>query len=118
MVKGLRPSPMALGESSQESPGSPDLEKAFSEKATLEPPVAERSTSASTLATAPPVVESGVEDEQLAEGSSGFRSNRSQASAKLSSRRRNTGNPDNPSIPTESWAAQSSRAADLTADVK
>ena len=113
MVNGLRPSPMALGESSQESPGSPDLEKAFSEKATLEPPVAERSTSASTLATAPPVVESGVEDEQLAEGASGFRSNRSQASAKLSSRRR-LHNPDDPSTaPTESWAVHSF-AADLT----
>ena len=110
MVKGLRPSPMALSESSQESPGSPtpDLEKAVAE-----PPVA-----TNTLATAPPVEESGVEDEQFAEGSLGFRSNRSAASAKLSSRRRNTGNPDNPSIPTESWAAQSSRAADLTADVK
>ena len=110
MVKGLRPSPMALSESSQESPGSPtpDLEKAVAE-----PPVA-----TNTLATAPPVEESGVEDEQLAEESLGFRSNRSAASAKLSSRRRNTGNPDNPSIPTESWAAQSSRAADLTADVK
>ena len=116
MVNGLRPSPMALDESSQESPGSPtpDLEKALSEKATLEPPVAERSTSASTLATAPPVVESGVEDEQLAEGSSGFRSNLSQASAKLSSRRR-LHDPDNPSAPTctESWAVHSF-AADLT----
>ena len=109
MVKGLRPSPMALSESSQESPGSPtpDLEKAVAE-----PPVA-----TNTLATAPPVEESGVEDEQLAEGSLGFRSNRSQASAKLSSRQQ-LHNPDNPSIPTESWAAQSSRAADLTADVK
>ena len=101
MVKGLRPSPMALSESSQESPGSPtpDLEKAFLEKAVLEPmaepPVA---TSANTLATAPPVEESGVEDEQLAEGSLGFRSNRSQASAKLSSRRQS-------SIPTERLGA-------------
>ena len=94
MVKGLRPSPMALSESSQESPGSPTPDLG---KAVAEPPVA-----TNTLATAPPVEESGVEDEQFAEGSLGFRSNRSAASAKLSSRRRlRNPDPDNPSIPTD-----------------
>ena len=74
---------MALSdESSQESPGFP------------KPPVAE-----------PAVHESGVEDEQLAEGTLGFRANRSQASAKLSTRRR-LHDSDNP---TESWAVHSIR---------
>ena len=78
---------MALSdESSQESP-TQDLQKAA-----LQPPVAE-----------PAAHESGVEDEQLAEGSLGFRANRSQASAKLSTRRR-LHDSDNP---TESWAVHS-----------
>ena len=79
---------MALSdESSQESPGFP------TQKAALQPPVAE-----------PAVHESGVEEhEQLAEGSLGFRANRSQASAKLSTRRRLHDSEN----PTESWAVHS-----------
>lgn len=82
---------MALSdESSQESPGFPTQDL---QKAALQPPVAE-----------PAVHESGVEEhEQLAEGSLGFRANRSQASAKLSTRRR-LHDSENPS---ESWAVHS-----------
>ena len=82
---------MALSdESSQESPGFPTQDL---QKAALQPPVAE-----------PAVHESGVEEhEQLAEGSLGFRANRSQASAKLSTRRRLHDSEN----PTESWAVHS-----------
>ena len=83
---------MALSdESSQESPGFPTQDL---QKAALQPPVAE-----------PAAHESGVEDEQLAEGmgSLGFRANRSQASAKLSTRRRLHDSEN----PTESWAVHS-----------
>ena len=83
---------MALSdESSQESPGfsTQDLQKAALQ---VQPPVAE-----------PAVHESGVEDEQLAEGTLGFRANRSQASAKLSTRRRLHDSEN----PTESWAVHS-----------
>ena len=91
MFKGRRPPPMALSdESSQESPGFPTQDL---QKAALQPPVAE-----------PAVHESGVEEhEQLAEGSLGFRANRSQASAKLSTRRRLHDSEN----PTESWAVHS-----------
>lgn len=83
---------MALSyESSQESPGyfptQVDLQKAA-----LQSPVAE-----------PAVQESGVKDEQLTEGSLGFRANRSQASAKLSSRRRL----HDFNNPPDSWAVHS-----------
>ena len=82
---------MALSdESSQESPVFPTQDL---QKAALQPPVAE-----------PAVHESGVaEHEQLAEGSLGFRANRSQASAKLSTRRRLHDSEN----PTESWAVHS-----------
>ena len=82
---------MALSdESSQESPVFPTQDL---QKAALQPPVAE-----------PAVHESGVEEhEQLAEGSLGFRANRSQASAKLSTRRRLHDSEN----PAESWAVHS-----------
>ena len=84
---------MALSdESSQESPGFPTQDL---QKAALQPRAAEPAVHV--------VVESGVEDEQLAEGSLGFRTNRSQASAKLSTRRW-LHDSDNP---TESWAVHS-----------
>jgi len=93
MFKGRRPPPMALSdESSQESPGFPTQDL---QKAALQPRAAEPAVHV--------VVESGVEDEQLAEGSLGFRTNRSQASAKLSTRRW-LHDSDNP---TESWAVHS-----------
>lgn len=83
MVNGLRPLTVALDDSPQDPESesgsefsqTTGLEKAFLEKAMLEPPVAV------------PLAEKSVEDEPLA-GSPGFRSNRSLASSKLSSRRR------------------------------
>ena len=81
---------MALSDESSQESGFPTQDL---QKAALQPPVAE-----------PAVHESGVEEhEQLAEGSLGFRANRSQASAKLSTRRR-LHDSENPS---ESWAVHS-----------
>ena len=80
---------MALSDESSQESGFPTQDL---QKAALQPPVAE-----------PAVHESGVEDEQLAEGSLGFRANRSQASAKLSTRRRLHDSEN----PTESWAVHS-----------